>query len=151
MGIQKNVIEGDAIRDGEGNREDGVLENDKISVKLDNDEFNDIGEFDDNDDVDLENIKTIVDNDAGNGFEVCGDASSESENASDEDKVGSGDDFVSKHEEGEVKTILPSSLFNSPPPSLSGPPRFPRCLTSPCRLIAFRYHLPTLPSPIAAA
>ncbi|KAK4426673.1 hypothetical protein Salat_1436000 [Sesamum alatum] len=77
----------DAVRCGEGNREDEVVE----------DEFSDSIELEDND-VDLE------DDDAEKRFEVVRDvdvrdASADSESESDEDMVGSGDDFESKEKD----------------------------------------------------
>ncbi|KAK4423171.1 hypothetical protein Salat_1899900 [Sesamum alatum] len=76
----------DAVRCGEGNREDEVVE----------DEFNDSIELEDND-VDLQ------DDDAEKRFEVVRDvdvrdASADSESESDEDMVGSVDDFESEED-----------------------------------------------------
>ncbi|KAL0346028.1 UNVERIFIED_CONTAM: hypothetical protein Sradi_4434100 [Sesamum radiatum] len=57
-----------------------------------------------------------VDDDAENRGEVAGDASSNSEFTSDEDIIGSGDDFESEYEnqEGDGKTMFTASEKNDP-------------------------------------
>ncbi|KAK4438384.1 hypothetical protein Salat_0172700 [Sesamum alatum] len=73
----------DAVRCGEGNMENEVVENDRISVEIEDDGFSDSIELEDND-VDLEN------DDAENREEVVRDvdvrdASTDSKSASDQD------------------------------------------------------------------
>ncbi|KAK4392728.1 hypothetical protein Sango_2050600 [Sesamum angolense] len=103
----------DAVRYGKGNREVEIVENDRISVEIENDGFSDSTEFDGND-IDLEidvGGEKNVDDDAENRGRVVGDASSSSECTSDEDIIGSGDDFENEYENeaGDCKAVFNAS------------------------------------------